>query len=65
MKKTFLILLAVASMQACNNSSETTDAAPSTNAENVNGAVPDSNNSTNRNQPLPIDSSRVKDTSRH
>ena len=65
MKKTFTFLLAVALMQACNNSSETTDATPATNAENVNGAVPDSNNSTNLNQPLPVDSSRVKDSSQH
>ncbi|MFL5808481.1 MAG: hypothetical protein ACJ749_03110 [Flavisolibacter sp.] len=65
MKKIFTIALALALLQACNNSSETTDAAPATNPENANGNIPDSNNSTNLNAPLPVDSSRAKDSNQH
>ena len=62
MKKLFVFFIAVSILQACNNSS-TTDAtnAPTT-VENVNGNTPDSTNSTNLNNPLPIDSSKVKDS---
>ena len=62
MKKLFVFFIAISMMQACNNSS-TTDAtnAPTT-VENVNGNTPDSTNSTTLNNPLPIDSSKVKDS---
>jgi uncharacterized lipoprotein YajG len=64
MKKLFVLFIAISMMVACNNSS-TTDAtnAPTT-VENVNGNTPDSTNSTNLNNPLPIDSSRVKDSTK-
>ena len=57
----FIVLLA-----ACNNSSTTTtteEATPNqTGVQNVNGNMPDTNNSVNQNGTVPIDSSRVKDT---
>ena len=64
MKKSLVLFLGVSMMMACNNSS-TTDAtnAPTT-VENVNGNTPDSTNSTNLNNPLPIDSSKVKDSTK-
>jgi hypothetical protein len=67
MKKIFVLFLGISLMQACNNSSETTtEATPNpANTENVNGNVPDSTSSTNLNQELPKDSSRVKDSTQH
>jgi hypothetical protein len=67
MKKLFAFILGVALLEACNNSSETDKAAspnPS-NVENVNGNIPDSTNSINLNQSLPVDSSKLKDSSKH
>lgn len=57
---------------ACNNSADTsttsTDSGttPSTtNVENVNGNVPDSNSGMTLNQSLPVDSSNLKDSTNH
>jgi PBP1b-binding outer membrane lipoprotein LpoB len=64
MKKLFSVLLGMALLQSCNNSSETdAKASPNpSNVENVNGNIPDSTNSINLNQSLPVDSSRLKDS---
>lgn len=68
MKKLFsLVFLCV--VLACNNSSESSRSADSigtttTGAENVNGNIPDTNSGIQLNQPLPVDSSKLRDSSR-
>jgi hypothetical protein len=69
MKKLFLFIIAIGFLLACNNSSNTTTSADSsttnsTNVENVNGNVPDTTSGMTLNQSLPVDSSRLKDTSK-
>jgi len=70
MKKLFLFIIAVNFLIACNNSSHTTTSTDSattnasTNVENVNGNVPDTTSGMTLNQSLPVDSSRLKDTSK-
>jgi hypothetical protein len=67
MKKLFAFLFSLALLQACNNSSEAaqTEVPNPANVENVNGNIPDSTNSINLNQGLPVDSSKVKDSLKH
>jgi hypothetical protein len=59
-----ITMLSLTIFMACNSGEETeaTDkAAPNSPAvQNVNGNIPDSGNSINLNNPLPVDSSRVK-----
>jgi len=70
MKKIFLFILAIGFLIACNNSSTTSTSADSTttnsntNVENVNGNVPDTTSGMTLNQSLPVDSSRMKDSSK-
>lgn len=67
MKKQFFCLLSAVALSAC-GSNDTTNAAdspsgPTTPAtENVDGNIPDSTNSVNLNEPMPVDSSAVKDS---
>jgi hypothetical protein len=69
MKKFFPLAISVIFIIACNNSSNTSSAPSSdsgtTNVENVNGNIPDSSSGIQLNKPLPVDSSRVKDSTRH
>ena len=70
MKKYFIVIvLFSATFFACNNNkkseakdSETYRTVP---VPNVNGNIPDSTNSINLNQSLPVDSSKLKDSSKH
>jgi hypothetical protein len=67
--KLFSLILASSFLFACNNSSNSSTSTDSTstnqtNIENVNGNVPDSSSGINLNQPLPVDSSRVKDSAK-
>jgi hypothetical protein len=67
MKKFHSFILVCNLILACNsssNSSTSTDSTTTnqTNVENVNGNVPDSSSGINLNQPLPVDSSRLKDS---
>lgn len=67
MKKLLSGLVIMAILIACSNSSgnkaATDTTSPNTPAlDNVNGNVPETTNTTNLNQPLPIDSSKVKDS---
>ena len=73
MKKFFSLAITLSFIVACNNSSNTSSAPSSdssatnntTNVENVNGNVPDSSSGIQLNKPLPVDSSKVKDSARH
>lgn len=71
MKKLFDFIIAISFFTACNNSSNTTTSADSatapanTGTENVNGNVPDTTSGMTLNQSLPVDSSRLKDSSKH
>jgi hypothetical protein len=72
MKKLFFIFVIAQFILACNNSSESsttsTDSttAPSpTNVDNVNGNVPDTTSGMTLNRSLPVDSSNLKDSTRH
>lgn len=69
MKTLFFLLIIFNLLPACNNSSNTTTtsidsttAPNTTNIENVNGNVPDTTSGMTLNQPLPVDSSKVKDS---
>ena len=62
MKKLFVLLLGISIIQACNNDSTTDATTTPATPENVNGNLPDSANSANLNNPLPIDSSKLKDS---
>jgi hypothetical protein len=69
MKILFAFMVAASFFTACNNSSNTTTSADSatapasTNVENVNGNVADTTSGMTLNQSLPVDSSRLKDSS--
>jgi hypothetical protein len=72
MKKLFCIFAIAQFILACNNSSESsttsadsTTAPNSTNVGNVNGNVPDTTSGMTLNQSLPVDSSNLKDSTRH
>jgi hypothetical protein len=71
MKKLFTLMVISSLVLACNSNSSSTpsgDSTTGTNAtgvENVNGNVPDTTSGMQLNKSLPIDSSRVKDSSRH
>jgi len=72
MKKLFSSAILILFLISCNNSSQTdttlTDSTGGTNTtgtENVNGNLPDSNSGMQLNKPLPVDSSRAKDSARH
>lgn len=68
MRSLLFLLVAASFIFACNNSSNTSTtpdsstAPTTTNVENVNGNVPDSNSGMTLNQSLPVDSSKVKDS---
>ena len=69
MKKLFFFIVLCNFFFACNNSSDSSTSKDSTttnqtNVENVNGNVPDTTSGTNLNHPLPVDSSRVKDSAK-
>lgn len=71
--KRLVVLFSIAGfILACNNSADSsttsTDSgtAPnSTNVENVNGNVPDTNSGMTLNRSLPVDSSNLKDSTNH
>ena len=69
--KCFTLLALIAGLfAACNNSSKTSTSGDSststpTNVENVNGNVPDTTSGMTLNKPLPVDSSRLKDSTKH
>ena len=68
MKSSVLLMLLFFAI-ACNNSGEAHHAADSTNvqtggADNVNGNIPDTTSGLKLNQPLPVDSSTAKDSTR-
>ena len=70
MNKLFALLITISLLIACNNNGDTTTSADSatapanTNVENVNGNVPDTTSGMTLNQTLPVDSSRLKDSSK-
>jgi ABC-type oligopeptide transport system substrate-binding subunit len=65
--KILLAMMAVCGLLACNSGSNSTTSADSTspsptNVQNVNGNTPDTTSGINLNQPMPVDSSRMKDS---
>lgn len=65
--KSILMLILVIATISCNNGGEAHHEADSTNVqtggvENVNGNIPDTNSTLQLNEPLPVDSSRLKDS---
>jgi hypothetical protein len=67
--KKLISFMAVCSLLACNSSGDATTSTDSTstnatNVQNVNGNVPDTTSGINLNQPMPVDSSRMKDSAR-
>ena len=63
MKKLFIITTIF--FFACNNNADTTkstDPGTSGGTENVNGNIPDTNSGLILNQPLPVDSSNLRDS---
>ena len=70
MNKLFALLITISLLIACNNNGDTTTSADSatapanTNVGNVNGNVPDTTSGMTLNQTLPVDSSRLKDSSK-
>jgi len=70
MNKLFALLITASFFTACNDSSDSTTSADSatapanTNVGNVNGNVPDTTSGMTLNQTLPVDSSRLKDSSK-
>jgi hypothetical protein len=70
MKYISLLLMAGGLISSCNNNSKTSRSGDSsraepTNVQNVNGNVPDTTSGITLNKPLPVDSSRVKDSTKH
>ncbi|MGZ3845531.1 MAG: hypothetical protein ACXVLT_06655 [Flavisolibacter sp.] len=70
MKYICLLLLSANLFFACTNSSKTsasgdTSSATPTNVQNVNGNEPDTTSGMTLNKPLPVDSSRLKDSAKH
>jgi ABC-type oligopeptide transport system substrate-binding subunit len=69
MKKLFSLIVLTGLLAACNNSSSTSKAKDTTmsnptNVQNVNGNVPDTTSGTNLEHPLPVDSSKIKDSAK-
>ena len=65
MKNFFFYLLFLMIWGACGNKTEpsTTEETPKpANVENVNGNIPDTTNSVTLNNPMPVDSSKLKDS---
>jgi hypothetical protein len=72
MKKLFLFIAGTSFLVACNNNSSTTTPSSdssvtpaNTNVENVNGNIPDTTSGMTLNHSLPVDSSHLKDSSKH
>lgn len=72
MKRLVFLFLIGGSILACNNNADSSttstdsgNAPSSTNVENVNGNVPDTASGMTLNQSMPVDSSNLKDTTKH